>query len=122
MPRIQGFVRRIHIEENCVSTRTLEVRPLTLGNSIPLCEQALGMSPKPEIRCEIAHCSRFCTDAALPPQEVSFDMLLSYDSYTYTGKKRGMCLTHGATDEWPTNEGQSPRCYRHLNMRPRFGG
>jgi hypothetical protein len=109
MPHSQSFVRRTHIGESYISPRALEIRPMILENSTLLCEQALGISPKPDIRCETACCPISCTDAALPLQEVPIDMLLLHDSHMYTvivsiSERNGGCILRmkPLTNDLPT--------------------
>jgi hypothetical protein len=117
----------IYIGEDCVLTRALEIRPLILENSILLCQQALGMPPKPEIYCETAYCSRLYTDAALPPQEVSFDMLLPMvailtQSLFPLQERNVRCILRmeSPTNDRPTKFKDPDVTARHMHSR--FGG
>jgi hypothetical protein len=83
---------------------------MILENSIPLCQQTLGMSSTPDIRCETAYCSISCIDAALPPQEAPNNMPLFHDSYMRTVifsimERNGGCIlcTEPLTNDRPTN-------------------
>jgi hypothetical protein len=124
MPYSQSFVRRIHIGENYISPRALDIRPIVLENSTLLCQQALGMSPKPDIRCEIACFSIPCTDAALPPQEVPIDMLLFRDSHMYTvivsiSERNGGCILRmkPLTNDLPTKFEDPDVAARYICVR-----
>jgi hypothetical protein len=71
---------------------------------ILLYQETLDTLPKLDIRCETAHCSGSCTDAALPPQEVPSNMFPLHKSHIYShfyyyGKEHEMYLTNGATHE-----------------------
>jgi hypothetical protein len=124
MPHSQSFVSCIHIGENYISPRALDIRPIVFDNSTLLCQQALGMSPKPDIRCETACCSISCTDAALPPQEVSIDMLLFHDSHMYTvivsiSERNGGCIlrTKPLTNDRPTKFKDPDVAARYICVR-----
>jgi hypothetical protein len=82
---------------------------MILENSILLCQQTLGMSLTPDIRCETACCSISCIDAALPPQKAPINMPLFHNSYMRTVvvsimERNGGCIlcTEPLTNDRPT--------------------
>jgi hypothetical protein len=124
MPHSQSFVRRIHVGENYISPKALDIRPIVLENSTLLCQQALGMSPKPDIRCETACCSISCTNAALPPQEVPVDMLIFHDSHMCTvivsiSERNGGCILRmkPLTNDRPTKFEDPDVAARYICVR-----